>query len=73
MVKFDSEKIKLPVPHIGWNTVAQHKNSILLNNLKSSDRVYFVHSYHCICKDPKRILATSTYGHEFLAASNYHS
>ena len=35
----------LPVPHMGWNQLAQTKPDPLLDGVSSLDYVYFVHGY----------------------------
>ena len=35
----------LPVPHMGWNTLAIRREDPLLANLAENDRLYFVHSF----------------------------
>jgi imidazole glycerol-phosphate synthase subunit HisH len=35
----------LPVPHMGWNTLAVQRPDPLLEGITSEDHVYFVHSY----------------------------
>jgi glutamine amidotransferase len=35
----------LPVPHMGWNTLAIRREDPLLANLTERDRLYFVHSF----------------------------
>jgi glutamine amidotransferase len=54
----------LKVPHIGWNQIRQRRPSPIVNGVKESAYVYFVHSYYCIPSDD--IVVTSTdYGIEF--------
>lgn len=55
------------VPHMGWSIVERRQSSQLLANLGEDARFYFVHSYHVVAKDPALVLATSTYGIEFVA------
>ena len=44
--RFDSEKSKLKVPHMGWNQVQQNGNNPLFSGIKSGENFYFVHSYY---------------------------
>jgi glutamine amidotransferase len=54
----------LKVPHIGWNQIKQRRSSPIVNGVKDSAYVYFVHSYYCVPSDD--IVVTSTdYGIEF--------
>lgn len=66
--KFDSEKIALKVPHMGWNEVNSRDPSTLFKGFDETPRFYFVHSYHVCCEREEDILATSYYGFEFVAA-----
>lgn len=60
----------LPVPHIGWNTLAQQRPSRLLSATAATDRVYFVHSFRAVpsAENGDWVLATSRYGEDFVAA-----
>ena len=60
----------LRVPHMGWNTIRLQKPSHLFdeNAAESEQRFYFVHSFAIHCRDPKDVLATTTYGIEFASA-----
>jgi glutamine amidotransferase len=55
----------LRVPHMGWNTVSQHRANPILDGLEEGARFYFVHSYHVVCADPGDVLATTDYGGPF--------
>ena len=61
------EKLDAPIlPHMGWNTVAAHGQSVLFKGLEN-ESFYFVHSYAA----KERVGAISTlahYGEDFLAA-----
>ena len=35
----------LPVPHMGWNSLARIKNTPLMKGVKDGDYAYFIHSY----------------------------
>ena len=51
------------VPHIGWNTVEDNGNSLLLCGLPPKSDFYFVHSYRFEPKLKKHVLAlTPSYG-----------
>ena len=58
----------LRVPHMGWNELTLHKASRLFDGVQERQRFYFVHSYHAVCEEPADILATTTYGSEFVSA-----
>ncbi len=69
VVKFNfpvSENLK--IPHMGWNDLKIHRNSMLFWNLPKDPCFYFVHSFHLICNDSDDIIATSFYGYDFVAA-----
>lgn len=60
----------LPVPHIGWNTIAQARPSRLLAATSPEERLYFVHSYRAVrsSSNAEWALAEAEYGERFLAA-----
>ena len=55
------------VPHMGWSRVAPKRDSPLLRELAARSRFYFCHSYHLVCSDPGDVLASATYGDDFVA------
>lgn len=57
----------LKIPHMGWNDLSLAKDHPLLKNVSPGAEVYFVHSYHAVCKNPEHILAATEYG-QFIAA-----
>jgi imidazole glycerol-phosphate synthase subunit HisH len=59
---------RLPVPHMGWNTVAVRRHDPLFSAFDEAPRFYFVHSFHVACDDPDLITAEATYGAPFAAA-----
>lgn len=57
------EKIKLKVPHMGWNNlIFCNGTSPLLENVKENSDVYFVHSYVIQAEDESIIKAYVDYG-----------
>ncbi|SFN29975.1 glutamine amidotransferase [Formivibrio citricus] len=56
------------VPHVGWNSLNHAMRHSLLEGVKPVVDFYFVHSYHCVPKNPEHILATCDFGGEFVAA-----
>jgi glutamine amidotransferase len=70
-IKFQLENPALKIPHIGWNAVSIKKNHPILNNLKKSDEVYFVHSFYPLPALPDRVYATAEYEIEFPVAIGY--
>lgn len=68
-IKFDfGSEIKLKVPSMGWNSVRNRIENSILDTKYDTQRFYFVHSYYVICNDENDILATSTYGIDFVSA-----
>jgi len=61
----DSE---LKIPHMGWDIVDFKQHHPLLNNLQSTQRYYFVHSFHAVCDHAENVLMTCDYGYEFAAS-----
>ena len=68
----ETKKFTIPkdfkVPHMGWNSVRQNKDSSLLLNISNSFRFYFVHSYYVHCNDTKDILLSTKYNFYFASA-----
>lgn len=50
-----------PVPHVGWNEVVYHPNSILFNQIEENAHFFFDHSYHLQCNS-EIIAAHCEYG-----------
>tara|TARA_B100001250_G_scaffold362075_1_gene340534 strand:- start:69 stop:704 length:636 start_codon:yes stop_codon:yes gene_type:complete len=58
-------RIRYPVPQIGWNKINKHKISwtkTYLKNNSNNDFMYFIHSYYAIPKDKSCILSKTIYG-----------
>jgi imidazole glycerol-phosphate synthase subunit HisH len=64
--RFDAGE-RLPVPHMGWNTVRLHKASQLLPRIEERTRFYFVHSYKVRCNCEDDVIATTHYGVDFVS------
>lgn len=59
---------RLPVPHIGWNTVEKAASASLPSILPASAAAYyFNHSYHLICNEECDVAVTQ-YGYPFYSA-----
>ena len=70
VVRFNlkEEKNPLKIPHMGWNTIALKKKTMLFNGMENTEnRFYFVHSFHMIFDCDNYIIATSNYGYDFPA------
>lgn len=55
----------LKVPHMGWNTLDQHRPHPLLKGIATGPdglHAYFVHSYHLMLDDPEACVASSQHG-----------
>ena len=62
------DRTRYKVPHIGWNSLEQKKDSKLLKDLAPDSTFYFVHSYHVECSDQADVLTTTIYENEFVSA-----
>ncbi len=51
----------LKIPHMGWNDLIIKVDHPVLDNVKTGDHAYFVHSYHMIMPKPDQILAYADY------------
>lgn len=66
VIKFNFEKqSNYKIPHMGWNTVAVKKKTLLENNFEQEMRFYFVHSYYAKPIKEENIMLTTQYGIEF--------
>ncbi|MCP4671791.1 MAG: imidazole glycerol phosphate synthase subunit HisF [Desulfobacula sp.] len=61
-------KTHLAVPHIGWNGVNIKQESPVFKNVALESKFYFVHSYHIVPEDESIVLATTSYGYEFVSS-----
>jgi len=67
----DSSFSNLKIPHVGFNSVINNDNSILMNSLPSQTDFYFVHSFRAI---PNNLIGkhlTCSHGELFLAGIEY--
>jgi imidazole glycerol-phosphate synthase subunit HisH len=64
-VKFNVDTSVYKVPHMGWNNVYSIKENLLLKDIETDPRFYFVHTYHLKCKDAADELMYATYGYDF--------
>ncbi|MDI6711884.1 MAG: imidazole glycerol phosphate synthase subunit HisH [Anaerosomatales bacterium] len=56
------------VPHIGWNTVEQPRESALFAGIPDGTAFYFVHSYRVVPEDESCIIGRAEHGVPFAAA-----
>lgn len=73
LIPFDNIKFKfsnnnLKIPHMGWDVVDFKQDNNLIRGISTTQRYYFVHSYHALCDDPSNVLMTCDYGYNFAAA-----
>lgn len=66
--KLCGEKVCLPLPHMGWNSVKVECDGGLFNGMPVDPRFYFLHSYYFECENPKHSIATANYGVSFTTA-----
>ena len=63
---------KLPLPHMGWNTLKIKKSTILsLEDNDQSPEFYFLHSYYFDTEVKSYVSGTSSFGFNFDAAVSY--
>jgi glutamine amidotransferase len=55
------------VPHMGWNTIAVARDSVLLDGVASGSYMYFVHSYAAVAEHGD-VVANTEYGTQIVAA-----
>jgi glutamine amidotransferase len=65
--KFDTSRISLKpkIPHMGWNSVSECNQNILLRNVDLNRGFYFLHSYHADNIKKEDVVATCFHGYEF--------
>ena len=63
-----SDPIKFKIPHIGWNTIKNEKESILMQNIPDGSEFYFVHAYHVVCNDFNDVLNSTIYDKNIVSA-----
>jgi glutamine amidotransferase len=60
-----SDTMIYKIPHMGWNTMKEIKESPLFEKINFNSEFYFVHSYHLKCNDSNNILAETIYDYSF--------
>lgn len=60
----------MPLPHMGWNSIAPNQENELLRGLSDGARFYFLHSYYFACYKRENVLAETAYGDLFASAVN---
>ena len=64
----DENDVRLKVPHMGWNRVAQTSDHPLWRGVPDNSRFYFVHSYYVTMDETDQVAGRSVYGREIVAA-----
>ena len=64
----DENDVRLKVPHMGWNRVAQTSDHPLWRGVPDNSRFYFVHSYYVTMDETEQVAGRSVYGREIVAA-----
>lgn len=69
-VGFDTSRLgRRKVPHMGWSDIKiTADGNPLWDDLPSSPRFYFVHTYHFSVMQPEEVAATAMYGYAFTCA-----
>jgi len=69
VVRFQRPR-EFKIPHMGWNTVrfVQAESPLCAGLAVEGESFYFVHSFHCVPRDPALVLAECDYGGNFCAA-----
>ena len=65
VVRFPSDR---PVPHMGWNSVDQARESILFRGIRNPSDFYFVHSYYTEPDNEEHVVGVSEHFGKFAAA-----
>ena len=68
-VDAQGQKVKLKVPHMGWNQVRQKMRHPLWHNIADRARFYFVHSYYVTLQDKNQCSGEADYGLTFDACA----
>ncbi len=69
VVKFENLG-KLPIPHMGWNSIIIKKETNILKNISNGDFFYFAHSYYVTPDNYSDIMTLTEYGIEFTSSVN---
>ena len=76
-------EVRLKIPHMGWNTLAETRPHPLLKGIPTGDdglHAYFVHSYQLYAEDAADVVATTDYagpitaivGRDNVAGTQFH-
>jgi imidazole glycerol-phosphate synthase subunit HisH len=56
------------IPHMGWNFIRQHKESLLFKDMYPNARFYFVHSYYFMAYEAEDVVTSTSYEAEFTSS-----
>lgn len=70
VVPFSVERLKEgeKIPHMGWNRMHILREDRLFRGISSEPYLYFVHSFHALCKNRADVLGETHYGYDFVSA-----
>jgi imidazole glycerol-phosphate synthase subunit HisH len=63
-----SDTIRYKIPHMGWNTLTQKKESPLLDKVNLNFEFYFVHSFYMHCNNSQDVLTETIYDNSFTSS-----
>lgn len=66
--KIDTSGEKLQLPHVGWNDVEHSGTSALFKDIPQGTSFYFLHSFHFVPTDERRVSSRVRYGGNVVAA-----
>ena len=61
-------KVRLKVPHMGWNSLRFRKRVPVYEHIDDGSYLYFVHSFYVVPEDENIISTTTTHGIEFTSS-----
>lgn len=67
VVKFNYSNVRLKIPHMGWNTLFDMKESKVLDGVNLQDEFYFVHSFYASEVNEENTLCRTNYIDNFVS------
>jgi glutamine amidotransferase len=61
-------KVRLKVPHMGWNSLKFRKRAPVYEHIDDGSYLYFVHSFYVVPEDENIISTTTTHGIDFTSS-----
>lgn len=68
VVKLETNRERLRIPHVGWNDLIRIKDDILFKDIPNEALFYYVHSFHMRCNEKAIVIGECEYGIRFTAA-----